>query len=562
MAVGAGFENGLVFAENADFSGNSNPNLTNGLQTNGQIWIGTTTPNSGGTHVNVNTLTAGPGVSITNGSGSITIGLSGGGTGVDSFAMQSGTSPVIPDSNGLVTFNGGVGAQGTNPVITVGGTNTMTLTVQKAQAIAATDATKIGLAAFDSAKFSVDANGFVTTSAVLTDYHVSRFIVSAGGSADGANYTTIASAVAAAVTAGGSQTIVIQPGTYTENFSVTTNLTFEAFSGVLRTNSPNVIIQGKCTVSTSSLKVSFNGISFLTNSDVNISLTGNASELTVQNCYFNGTNANSISCTGNGSTNIYLENCSGSFANTFTLLTTTNAVCWVKDSIFIDVTGTPGASTTSSGTLHLINSRFVFPFTTSSVGVIDAYKCQFGFVQTPYTNTTWITTAGTGASFIQDCIVYSGTATAILAGAGTTIDCTGTTVSSSNTNAISGAGIVNFGGVIFSGSSSTINTTTQVPYIQSNDAIKVVTPGAYPYTTTSQDGLILVDTSSARTITPLASPTTGQRHIIKDSVGSAAANNITVTPSGKNIDGSASYTINVNYGSITIIYSGSQWLIV
>jgi len=36
--------------------------------------------------------------------------------------------------------------------------------VQKSQAIAATDATKIGLSAFDSASFAVDANGFVTAS--------------------------------------------------------------------------------------------------------------------------------------------------------------------------------------------------------------------------------------------------------------------------------------------------------------------------------------------------------------------------------------------------------------
>jgi hypothetical protein len=64
------------------------------------------------------------------------------------------------------------------------------------------------------------------------------------------------------------------------------------------------------------------------------------------------------------------------------------------------------------------------------------------------------------------------------------------------------------------------------------------------------------------TIVPLASPTTGQKHIIKDSAGTAAANNITITPSGKNVDGAASTVININYGSVTIIYSGSEWLIV
>jgi hypothetical protein len=104
-----------------------------------------------------------------------------------------------------------------------------------------------------------------------------------------------------------------------------------------------------------------------------------------------------------------------------------------------------------------------------------------------------------------------------------------------------------------------INTTTQVPFILTNDAVKVTTPGAYPYTTIPQDAVILVDTTSARVITPLASPTTGQMHRIKDNTGTAAAHNITVTPSGKNIDGAASYVINTNYGSIDICYNGTQW---
>lgn len=53
-------------------------------------------------------------------------------------------------------------AAGTSPVTTSGAVSTLTVNVQKSQAIAATDATKIGLAAFDSARFSVDANGFVS----------------------------------------------------------------------------------------------------------------------------------------------------------------------------------------------------------------------------------------------------------------------------------------------------------------------------------------------------------------------------------------------------------------
>lgn len=94
--------------------------------------------------------------------------LSGKGSGglfnVQKIAMQAGTSPVVADANNQITFNGAVVAAGTHPVQTDGtGPNTMALQVQTAQAIASTDATKIGLASFNSADFTVDANGFVST---------------------------------------------------------------------------------------------------------------------------------------------------------------------------------------------------------------------------------------------------------------------------------------------------------------------------------------------------------------------------------------------------------------
>ncbi len=89
--------------------------------------------------------------------------------------------------------------------------------------------------------------------------------------------------------------------------------------------------------------------------------------------------------------------------------------------------------------------------------------------------------------------------------------------------------------------------------------VAITTPGAYPYTTLNTDYVILVDSSAARTIIPLSSPTTGQMYRIKDNVGSAATNNITITPSGKNVDGTTSVIINANYGSIDIVYNGTQW---
>jgi len=157
----SGIENDVIVVKNVNFDYLSNPPHNGIVTADGQLLIGSTAdPNI---QIVANTLTAGAGISITNGPGTITIASSGGGTSVDSVAMQTGTSPVVPDVNGLLTFNGAVVAAGTNPVRTDGtGANTMALEVQISQALAAADATKIGLSNFDSTSFSVDANGFVS----------------------------------------------------------------------------------------------------------------------------------------------------------------------------------------------------------------------------------------------------------------------------------------------------------------------------------------------------------------------------------------------------------------
>lgn len=90
------------------------------------------------------------------------VALVGASAAIEKVNVQTGTTPTVP-SSGAITFNGAVVAAGTNPVRTDGtGANTMALEVQISQSLAASDATKIGLCNFDSASFSVDANGFVS----------------------------------------------------------------------------------------------------------------------------------------------------------------------------------------------------------------------------------------------------------------------------------------------------------------------------------------------------------------------------------------------------------------
>lgn len=81
---------------------------------------------------------------------------------IEKVNVQTGTSPIVPSAS-AITINGALVVAGTNPVRTDGtGANTMAVEVQTTQAIAATDSTKVGLSAFNSAQFSADANGFVS----------------------------------------------------------------------------------------------------------------------------------------------------------------------------------------------------------------------------------------------------------------------------------------------------------------------------------------------------------------------------------------------------------------
>lgn len=68
----AGFENDLLFGSNADFSGATNPAEANGLQTDNQVWLGSTAVNAGGTHIDVKTLAAGNNMSLVRSAGALT----------------------------------------------------------------------------------------------------------------------------------------------------------------------------------------------------------------------------------------------------------------------------------------------------------------------------------------------------------------------------------------------------------------------------------------------------------------------------------------------------------
>lgn len=98
----AGFDNEVVYGSNVDFSGNSV--VTGQIVTDGQLIIGRTSLNAGGTHIDVNTLTPGTGISITNGAGSITIAASGA-VGQTITGNQGGPIAPVSGNWNIITAN-------------------------------------------------------------------------------------------------------------------------------------------------------------------------------------------------------------------------------------------------------------------------------------------------------------------------------------------------------------------------------------------------------------------------------------------------------------------------
>lgn len=77
------------------------------------------------------------------------------------FTTDAGVA--VPVANNLNVF-GVVNAAGTDPFSTSGTGDTLDINIQISQAVAASDVTTIGLSNFNSAQFTVDANGFVSAS--------------------------------------------------------------------------------------------------------------------------------------------------------------------------------------------------------------------------------------------------------------------------------------------------------------------------------------------------------------------------------------------------------------
>ena len=129
---------------------------------------------------------------------------------------------------------------------------------------------------------------------------------------------------------------------------------------------------------------------------------------------------------------------------------------------------------------------------------------------------------------------YTNNPTSILAGTGITVTpVTGT-----------GANVITIDAVGTPLQAVTIAVATPVAVVDADDIISVEVPGPVAVAVNLPAGV------------------TGQVFYIKDGLGLASvATPITITPAAGTIDGVAAAVINVQYGALTLAYSGVEWKI-
>jgi hypothetical protein len=363
---------------------------------------------------------------------------------------------VPPTGNNINVF-------GDTVITTTGNPATSTVTIHAGPTLATRYVCDVGSAVPAANVLNVlGGNGETTTGSgntITIDYwSLTPYIV---GPDPNSQFSTISAAISAAISAGVSSSspanIYIKPkgGGYTENFSIVDGINLIGF------NAQTSVI-GTISMSTAGT-ASISGLKLQTNSNFFLSVTGSAASLiNINNCFLDCSNHTGINFTSsNSAAFLVFENCSANLDTTGIALyskTSPGTIYFLNSEI-----SNSGASTTpsdnSAGLVLFSSCIVVIPFTTSGTGAINFYHT---IVNTSTTNTGCLITSGTGSNnTFENCQVSSGTASCVSIGAGTTVGMTYDALNSSNAHVLTGAGVLNFAFLTFTGASSGHNVSTE-----------------------------------------------------------------------------------------------------
>lgn len=333
--------------------------------------------------------------------------------------------------------------------------------------------------------------------------------------------------------------IYIRTGSYTEDLTIYpgTILVGETFAypygGVV--NASATTISGVHTFSGSAV-VGFNNLQFIQAGGTDDVFTGGVAVLAYfDNCSITSTSTGSIVNATSTTSHFSFSRCQ--FAGT-------------GNQIYFETLD-------SSNELILVNCLFDQPMSFAWDGVIEATDTnQIGQITTSgfVTATRCLFSGGTGTPYIDgtgDCALYQ----CVFSGADPAI-----------------ASTITINNMVFCSMNSSDERLYDTPVTynwgvcQQGNLIRSVTT-ASNYDLDENDYYVgVTSTAAARTINlpPSAGVNQDQVFIIKDQSGGAGTNNITVTTVAgvALIDGAASQVINVNYGSLTVKFDGTNYWII
>lgn len=297
------------------------------------------------------------------------------------------------------------------------------------------------------------------THALATNNYGPAKLIVATSAANG-THTTLASAMAAAVSG---DTIFLRDSV-TENIILTPGVNIASWgSGSSLNGSGKAAIIGTLTM-TAAGSITISGIELQTNSAALLAVTGSAaSVVNLENCYLNCTNNTGITYSSSSSSSaININNCSGNLGTTgiaYHTMSSAGSINYTGCQLF-NLGGSTTITNNSAGLSHYYHCDISCPIGTTSTGGIGILYCN---VDTALENTIALTHNGSLANSVARHSAFSsGTASAVTVGAGATLAYIQCNAGSTNTDAITGAGTISMIVPTFSGTSSLVNTTTQL----------------------------------------------------------------------------------------------------
>lgn len=515
----------------------------------------------------------------------------GGGSGITSVTTSSGTATPVAgvisivgtgdvttsaagnvitvNGSGLITATGNTGLAttsanninftGAGTVTTSGTGSTLTITGTTPTTVATSYVENTGTAVPAANVLNVLGVGDTSTTgsgSTITIFSPNMADIIVDPTVNFGNYTTIGAALTAAVAG---QTIGIRPGTYTENPTLVpgVNLTALGMDGL----DPHVTISGTCTLSSAGA-VTMTGMCLSSNGAPALAVSGSgACNISLFGCNIlaNGSDTAINFTNSNAASSITTYSCIGNIsASTGTFYTSsgTGAALNFNDSTFSNSGASTNASSNSAGSVNFDNSTIYFPISGSGSSAIGANTSSFNCSSI---NTIPVTYGGTIQNNATYCQYGGGTAAAMSISASCTARVNYCNIDSTAAHAITGAGTIDYNFISFSNTATNINTTTQYRSPGQAAALKIVqVTGVSTYSTATQDTCLMVDTSAMAVTVTILTPGsgTGNTYIVKDYLGNAATNNITVAPSAGQIDNAGTHVINQNFGSATFVHSG------